>query len=246
MMKKAILMLVVLALAIPAFAQGGIGGGRGQGGRGGAPMGERDGLLMDAMVILTDATGLTPLEVAQAVRAGSTLAELITANGKDVEVVKADALALVEDAVNQAVADGKITQERANVLLAAAPERLDNALNGTVRLGELREGFNNWMEGRREQAPRRPAVQLLSSVATETGLTVRQVRDAVSAGKSLEAVLTENGADVNAFIDKSLEQAITRIEAQVTAGKVSRTVADARIALWRAELADALARTWGQ
>lgn len=242
MMKKAMLVLAVLVLAIPALAQG----GRGQGGRGGAPMGERDGLLADAMIILTDASGLTPAEVAQAIRNGSTLAELITANGKDVEAVKADALALVEDVINQAVADGKITQARADVLLAAAPERLENALNGTMRLGEMRERLNDWMEGRKDQAPRRPAVQLLSSVATETSLTVRQVRAEVSAGKSLEAILTENGADVTAFIDKSLAPAITRIEAQVTAGNVSRAVADARIALWRVELADALARTWGQ
>jgi hypothetical protein len=68
---------------------------------------------------LADATGLTPAEIADALRSGSTVADLLEASGADVEAFVADSTARAEARLNVWVVDGRITQERADELLDA-------------------------------------------------------------------------------------------------------------------------------
>lgn len=81
--------------------------------------------------IILDATGLTGIELREALRDGETIAELITANGGDVDSV---VTALVEEAttrINEHVEAGRLPQERADEILDGLEENITARLDGT-------------------------------------------------------------------------------------------------------------------
>ena len=81
--------------------------------------------------VLTDATGLTDAELYAALRDGSTIAELIEANGGDVDAVIAELIAEATTELTSKVEAGDITQEQADVLIANMEARITDHLNGT-------------------------------------------------------------------------------------------------------------------
>lgn len=89
---------------------------------------------------VTEATGLERDDIVAQLAEGKTLADIITANGGDVEAVKAELLAPLQERAAAAVEAERITQERADELLASASERIDTLLNRVFeRLPELYE-----------------------------------------------------------------------------------------------------------
>jgi hypothetical protein len=82
--------------------------------------------LLNAAV---DATGLTAQEIAQAVRDGSTLGEVITANGGDPAAVIQSALATVQTSLDEAVTNGRVTQAQADAMLAGVQAFYEAAMN---------------------------------------------------------------------------------------------------------------------
>ena len=77
---------------------------------------------------ITDATGLEHADIIAQLAEGMSLAEVITENGGDVEAVKAELLTPLQERAAAAVAAERITQDRADDLLANATERLDTLL----------------------------------------------------------------------------------------------------------------------
>jgi ribosomal protein S20 len=92
--------------------------------------------------ILTEATGLTGLEIAQQLRSGTTLAQVIEDSGADVAAVSAQILDKAQARLDEAVSNGRITQEQADELMARAAERLDNLLNREFGQHRLRNRLN--------------------------------------------------------------------------------------------------------
>ncbi|MBL8153904.1 MAG: hypothetical protein JNM70_06955 [Anaerolineae bacterium] len=170
-----------------------------------------------------DATGLEPSAIVEQVRAGQTLAEVITANGGSVEAVVSAAVTEATAEINQAVADGKMTQERADQLISRLPEVYTAAVNG-----ELRERA---MEAR-------AAVGVIQLAAEQTGLSVQDIRQQLRDGQTLAAVLTANGVEVNAFIDTAVSQVQERLSEAVANGRLTQEQADERIQQFRERLTE--------
>ena len=91
--------------------------------------GQRGGHDFGAIDIISEATGLEPQEVMSAWQDGSTLAEIIEANGADVETIKADIIADATEKLNQAVADGRIDQAEADEKIASLDAKVDEVLS---------------------------------------------------------------------------------------------------------------------
>lgn len=81
--------------------------------------------------IVTDATGLTEDELRDAMMNGSTIAELIEANGGDVDAVIAELIAEATTELTAKVEAGDITQEQADVMIANMEARITDHMNGT-------------------------------------------------------------------------------------------------------------------
>jgi hypothetical protein len=73
--------------------------------------------------------GIEVSEVIDALDDGQSLAQIATANGMSVDEYKAELTAAVDAKLGQAVENGRITQERADQMLAKFSENLDDIVN---------------------------------------------------------------------------------------------------------------------
>lgn len=192
-------------------------------------------MLRELVNIIAEETGLEPQEIVQQMRAGMAPAEIITANGGDVDAVVTEAVAIVTERVNQALEGGTITQERADNLLANLEERITQALNGELR---IRAPQN------RPQLPRQQALRHVGrAVVEETGLTPAEIREQLQSGDSLADILTENGVSVDAFAGEVLTPLETRLEQAVERGRITQEQADERLQNARERLSELLNRS---
>lgn len=84
------------------------------------------GLALGSQVV--DATGLTAQEVYSKLSEGMTFSDILTEASVDIEQFKADVIAAAQERATAAVESGRITQERADALIATVTENLDTAL----------------------------------------------------------------------------------------------------------------------
>jgi transposase-like protein len=84
--------------------------------------------------VLAEAAGMEPGEVLRAIFQPRSLAEIAAEQGLDVDALIATAEARITEQVNQAVADGKITQEQADEALDGLHDRLVERFNAPFRL----------------------------------------------------------------------------------------------------------------
>lgn len=84
----------------------------------------------ERLALIEQYTGLTEDELREAFAGDVTLADLITANGGDVDAYIADAVTAMTDDVNEAVAAGRLTQEQADEMIANAEARVTDRVNG--------------------------------------------------------------------------------------------------------------------
>lgn len=79
---------------------------------------------------LVDDTGLEPADVREALSDHeTTFAELIIANGGDVDMSIADAITAATGGIERALEDERITQERADEVLEQLPEQVTELVN---------------------------------------------------------------------------------------------------------------------
>jgi hypothetical protein len=143
----AVALVIALGLTVAAFAQGGTPpanapqdwqpGTMGRGGMAGGqgPMagyGMRFGANGSTLVDVTaDVTGLSVTDVVAELQAGQTFAQVAEAHGKTASDLVTAFLAERETALDQAVADGRITQETADTMLATMRANVEEHVNGT-------------------------------------------------------------------------------------------------------------------
>jgi len=175
--------------------------------------------------IVVEATGLERQEIRAELREGASLADIITANGGDVDSVIDSAT----ERINGALADGQITQEQADLLLA----NLEDAINGTL----LEERFPNRGEGR----PRMQAAQsLIEATAAETDLEAREIMQQLRDGSTLADIITANGGSVETVVASAVADATDRINAAVAEGRLTQEEADERLASLEATFTEAV------
>lgn len=216
--KTILISLIVLAMALP------VGLASAQEATEEAPIVEdsahahpvRD-ILREVMDIVTEATGLTQAEVMQQLRDGSTLSEIITANGGDVEAIKEEVRVLVIARIETAVTDGRITQERADEMLANLPDRITQVFD---------EVHN--FEGRPFNSVERGIFgELIQSIETVTGLTGQEIAEEILGGATLSDVISNNGGDVEAIKIEMLALVTTHVNERVANGDITQEQADA-------------------
>ena len=103
------------------------GRGPGQDGHRGGPNGGKQGFAVVAKDLGLDETALqTELQ------SGKTIADLAKAKGIALATIAGDMLTAQKADLAQAVTDGRLTQARADQMLADAPQRIDDFLNGKM------------------------------------------------------------------------------------------------------------------
>ncbi len=111
-------------------AAGPIGGGHGGGPGGRHGMG--GGASLD---VVATTLGITADDVRTALQSGTTLAELATQHGSTADALIAAIVADRTADINQAVTDGKLTQEEADTKLADLTTRVTDFVNNAAQMG---------------------------------------------------------------------------------------------------------------
>lgn len=87
-----------------------------------------------------EAIGIEPAELREALRNGQTIAQVSQANDVDPQRVVDALVAEHNEHLDEAVANGRLTQEQADERKANAEERFTDLVNGELRLREGRPG----------------------------------------------------------------------------------------------------------
>jgi hypothetical protein len=180
--------------------------------------------VMDAV---TKETGLQPKDVAQQLRAGSTLADIITSKNGSVDNVVNTAAATLTDQINAAVKNGRLGQQQADTLLKNLPDRIRQILNG-------HPGKNG------QPGQRLVEAGVLALAAKETGLKPRDIVDQLQSGKTLGDVLTSKNVDVNTFIDTAVSDLQKRLDKLVANKTITQQREDTMLKNFRDRLTNAI------
>lgn len=114
------------------FGPGGFGpGGFGPGGHGPAGFGP-----VASLETASEALGTTPEELHEALEGGSSVADVAAERGVEVQVVIDALVADAESQLDEAVADGRLTEDEAATRLAEVTERITEFINGEIELRE--------------------------------------------------------------------------------------------------------------
>jgi len=203
------IVLIVGALAIftVASAQEPEGPGRSPGGnRGGRGFGPPHGLMQNEdlraqmQAALAEALGLSveALETAQA--EGQTLKELAEAQSVEPAEIREAMEAVRQEAIDQAIEDGLLTQEEADRLGQGGPKREFGHRGGPAQGFIFDEEFRTQIE---------------AAVAEALGLSVEELEAAKADGRSLQEVASAQGVEmtdiraaVQAVHQAALDQAV--------------------------------------
>ncbi len=169
-----------------------------------------------ALEVLTGALGMSAEDLRAALAEGQTLPEIAEAQGVDWADVQTALVTAAEEQLTQAVADGQLTQERADSILeklqnhdfSAAPPLPHNGMRGK-RGGR---GF-----------AARPNLEAL----TETlGMSVEDLRAAWTEGQTLPEIAEAQGVTMADLAEAMYNSAVDRLQTAVDDGKLTQEQAD--------------------
>jgi len=122
--------------AAEGFGPGMMGGGFGRGMMGRGMMDRGWGIMGDSedslIAIAADKLGMTVDELTTQLKDGKTVADLAKEKGVDLQTIVDAFMAARQETLNQAVTDGKITQEQADQMLENMRDMIEDHLNGEM------------------------------------------------------------------------------------------------------------------
>lgn len=166
-------------------------------------------------------------ELVKEARSGQTLAQIATAHGKSVDGLKSAMLAALKARFDAAVSAKRLTPAQAQARLARAEKLIDRIVNAHLGKAALRP----------------VKTRLLNRSARYIGVTPQALRAELKAGKSLAQVATAHGKTAAGLKDALLKPFERRLAKAQTAGRISATDVQTRLAKISARLDKLISRT---
>jgi len=150
-----------------------------------------------------DVTGLAPKDVLAEVRSGKSLDQVAQAHGKTAADVIGAARAKLDSRLKQAVTNGRLTQARADAMLAQFDQSAPQVMSA-----------QNLGQRIRQRAARQHPVAagLVKATADVTGLTPKDVLAQLRAGKSLTQIAQTYGKTADDILAKARELGQQRLD----------------------------------
>ncbi len=192
-----------------------------------APPPQRGG-MMPGTGVLTDLLGLTAEEIHDQRLAGANLAQIAAAQGIGEAELVAALTANIADRLAQPVANGNITQERADEILAQFTTRTTEMVNNT----EVTEPRERRVQPRQRQPQITPVQRgivvglLIAGASDLLGLTAEEIHDQRLAGASLAQIAATQGIGEAELVAALTANVADRLAQQVTDGKLTQEQAD--------------------
>ena len=165
---------------------------------------------------ILEATGLDESAVYAALKDGSTLAELIEANGGDVDSAVAAMIAQATAEINARVEAGQVSQARADAMLGMIEVEITEGIHNS---------FDDFADGKGRRG--RPGLPMprgefgfdggSNPILEATGLDESAVYAALKDGSTLAELIEANGGDVDSVVAAMVAQATAEINASADA-----------------------------
>jgi uncharacterized protein (DUF433 family) len=172
---------------------------------------------------VAEALGMTVDELHEALADGQTVAELAEAQGVALEDIAAALVAVHAERIQQAVDDGRLTQEEADEKLAEMEDRILEGLES----GEF--GGRGGPCG-----PGDPRGGHLETVAEALGMTVDELHEALADGQTVAELAEAQGVALEDIAAALVAVHAERIQQAVDDGRLTQEEADEKLA----EMAD--------
>jgi hypothetical protein len=176
-------------------------------GHSGQDHGSQGGHFRAGLHQIFEASGLDRAAFVQGLRDGKSINQILQENGLDPATIQSQALALLQQHLDSAVADGKLTQEQADNIAARSAQGLADMMDRApvAAGGHAVKGFGGGG---------------ISTAAATIGIEVQELVDAVRAGQTIADVATANGVAPQSVIDALLAEINTRIDQAAADGKI--------------------------
>lgn len=181
-----------------------------------------------SLTTMATALSMTEAELQSALQAGKTVADLATEKGVALQTIVDALVAEQKTLLQQAVTDGRLTQEQADARVAALAEQLPTQLSTAFTPG-MRDG------GRGMPGGFGPGVSL-ATMATALGISESDLQTALQAGSSVADVATEQGVALDTVINALIAEQTTALAEAVTTGRLTQEQADQRLTTLKANL----------
>ena len=176
----------------------------------------RGGGKSNAAAVIEEQTGLSQEDLRARLQGGESLADIIEAEGGDLEAVVTAALTGLDEKVEALVEAGRLQSDEVDDYKAAVEQRVRDWLAGT------HEGFHGKRHGHRGKV----SVSLLTVVSEQTGVSVEDIRTKLSEGSSLADIIEEADGDLTAVTATVMEGYEAQLAAAIENGRVSADKAD--------------------
>ncbi|MDH3294935.1 MAG: hypothetical protein OER95_11520 [Acidimicrobiia bacterium] len=179
--------------------------------------------------VVTDTLDMSVEELWEALAGGKSLAEVAVDQGVAAEDLEAALLTAAEDRIDEALAKGRIDQERADEMKARMADNIDDYMNRTFdgdrgrhdhwHWHRHRHGHGHWMGGEARQ-------ESAAELAGFLGLTTDDLRAAMAEGQTLAEVAEAQGVLEEDLVDFLLGQMRERLDAAVEEGTIDADLVD--------------------
>ncbi len=186
--------------------------------------------------VVAEALGMTGDELRQALADGQTVAELAEARGVALEDVADALVAAHSQRIQQAVEDGRLTQEEADERIAELEARILEGLES----GELGGPGGPGGPRTHDQRPRGPRGERGGVVAEALGMTGDELRQALADGQTVAELAEARGVALEDVADALVAAHSQRIQQAVEDGRLTQEEADERIAELEAHILEGL------
>ena len=181
--------------------------------------------------------GIEPQEMLQQLQEGQSLADIIVAQGSSVEAVIEDLSAQLQSKLDQAVADGKITVEQAEQLLASFHARATDLIENADLTKVRRHGAGDKRDQRGDgDAPGNlgPS-QIIGGIATVLGIEPQELLQQLREGQSLADIIVAQGSSVEAVIEDLSAQLQSKLDQAVADGRITAEQAEQLLTSFQAQ-----------
>ncbi len=169
---------------------------------------------------LAELLGMTTDEIRDAVRSGSSLADLATENGVEPQEIVDVLVAAFEARLDEMVANGRLTAEEADARKESVIAKIEARVNGEhVDRGHRRHRSDRAARGDR-----------LNAVAELLGLTAEDLRAERREGATIADLAEANGVSVDDVVEVLVAEAAAKVEAAVESGRLDDAEAAEKLA----------------
>ncbi|MCI0712019.1 MAG: hypothetical protein L0154_17830 [Chloroflexi bacterium] len=186
-------------------------------------------VLRELIRATAEETGTEPRQVLRARANGQSLNEYITEHNGDPDNVVDSVLTHFDELLTRAVDNGRITEEQKNDMLENAEGRITEAMSNSEPLNLPRPDRPNRDRPNRDRPnqdrpprDRRLDGDIIGIILNSTGLTAADIRGQFRDGLTLEEIIIEAGADVEAVKAEIIADLTARADEALANGQMTQ------------------------